>query len=198
MTQEGTAEQAWIRQARTGDTQAFAALVQKYQSAIYNLTYRLLGDSEEAKDLAQEAFLRAYRALPTFQADKPFAPWLYRIATNLCLNWLAKRRLPTVSLDAALSADESAGTALGIGDHSSEPQALLERQECHTALRRAILALPPEQRAVIELRHFQDLSYQEIADVLGIPLSDVKSRLFRGRRWLAEALREFWSDDHLH
>jgi len=198
MTQEGTAEQAWIRQARAGDTQAFAALVQKYQSAIYNLTYRLLGDSEEAKDLAQEAFLRAYRALTTFQADKPFAPWLYRIATNLCLNWLAKRRLPTVSLDAALSADDPAGAALEIGDHSSEPQALLERQEYHTALRRAILALPPEQRAVIELRHFQDLSYQEIADVLGIPLSDVKSRLFRGRRWLAEALREFWSDDDLH
>jgi len=197
MTQEGTAEQAWIRQARSGDTQAFAALVQKYQSAIYNLTYRLLGDSEEAKDLAQEAFLRAYRALPTFQADKPFAPWLYRIASNLCLNWLAKRRLPTVSLDAALCADDPAGTALEIGDHSSEPQTILERQERHTALRRAILALPPEQRVVIELRHFHDLSYQEIADVLGVPLSDVKSRLFRGRRWLAEALREFWSDDHL-
>ncbi len=176
-----------VKQVLAGQQDQYRLIVERHQQAVFNAAYRLLGYQEEAADIAQETFLRAYRALNTFQTDRPLAPWLCRIAINLSLNRL-KRRRPTLSLDDDQLGLE--GEAFDIPDSSAEPHAHVLRQERQHTLRRAILALPPEQRAVIELRHFQEQSYDEIAASLGLSLANVKSRLFRGRKKLRQILEK--------
>jgi RNA polymerase sigma-70 factor (ECF subfamily) len=174
------AQRDLIRRAQHGNTDAFGRLVMQYQQAVYNITYRLTGNRQEAEDVAQEAFVKAYRALDRFDARRPFAPWLYRIATNTALNWI-KRRRPESELDEELSA------------HGTTPNPEIQAITAETAdrLRAAVADLPPNYRAVIELRHFQELSYREMSQVLDVSLSDVKSWLFRARRRLRRALAEW-------
>lgn len=183
----GTDERALIARTLAGDDDAFAALVRTHQATVYNIAYRLVGQRETAQDLAQETFLRAFKALDTFDLNKPFGPWLYRIATNLSINWVKRARLPTISLDAPYPADGEAGP-LAIPDTSTEPAARFAQAEMQTQLRKAILSLPPDYRAVIELRHFQEMSYEEMAEALNAPVGTVKTRLFRARRLLRDRL----------
>jgi RNA polymerase sigma-70 factor (ECF subfamily) len=180
-----------------GRPDAYGELVRRHQSAIYNVVYRLIGDRQEALDLAQDAFVRAYSALGSFDTARQFGPWISRIAANTALNWLQRRRVPTVPLarNSSLSDGNIAGEAdqdgeLPLADDTSEPERVYLAAERKALLRGAILALPPHFRAVVELRHFQDLSYEEIAVTLGIALSDVKSHLFRARRMLRDRLEQ--------
>jgi RNA polymerase sigma-70 factor (ECF subfamily) len=172
-----------IARALAGQRDAFAALVHRYQRPVFSIAYRLTGDRAVAQDLAQEAFLRAYQSLSTFDLGRPFSPWLFRIATNLSLNWLKRKRLPTVPLDQVVP-----GQGVPVPDDSPGPETLVLQAEFQARLWREVTALPPEFRAVIELRHGQQLSYQEIADRLNIPLSSVKSRLFRARQQMRKRL----------
>jgi RNA polymerase sigma-70 factor (ECF subfamily) len=144
----------------------------------------LLGQHEEAADVTQETFVRAYQALARYQQAKPLAPWLCQITINLALNRLKQRR-PALSLD-----DNSGEAPLEIPDFSAEPQAWFLQQERQEWLRQAILALPPEERTIIELRHFQEQSYEEIAGSLNLSLANVKSRLFRARQKLRQFLEK--------
>lgn len=176
-----------IRRVLAGEQAAYRPLVERHQTAVFNAAYRLLGQRDEAADISQEAFLRAYRALETVALDRPLAPWLCRIAINLALNRLKQRR-PTVSLD---DAGLTAGAGpLEIADATAEPQGQVLAQERQAALRQALVALPPEHKAVIELRHFQEQSYDEMAETLGLSLATVKSRLFRARRQLRQILEK--------
>ena len=172
-----SSDRALVLRVRGGDPEAFGDLVQRYQSSVYNVCYRLLGETGAAEDQAQEAFIRAYRHLHQFDVDRPFGPWVRRVAANLCLNRLAGAHGPSLSLD-----DERDEPSL---EPAPDPAATHEQAATAAALRAAIAALPPHYRAVIELRHFQDMSYAEIAAELGLPVSDVKSRLFRARKLLA-------------
>ena len=165
-----------IVRARRGDRNAFGELVTCYQTGVFNVCYRLLHERSEAEDLAQETFMRAYDRLPMFDLDREFGPWIRRIAANLCLNALEARKV-TVQLDEERDADET-----------QRPEKQVEVQERSAHIRAALLSLPPHYRVVIELRHYQELSYDEIASELKIPLSDVKSHLFRARKLLAEKL----------
>ena len=180
---DGTSERELVARTLTGDDDAFADLVHIHQAVVYNIAYRLVGWRETAQDLAQEAFLRAFKALRTFDLDRPFGPWLYRIATNLSLNHVKRARLPTVPLEVG---DETKPSA--IPDVSSEPAARFARAEVQMQLREAILSLPPDYRAVIELRHFQEMSYARMAQVLNMPVGTVKTHLFRARRLLRKRL----------
>lgn len=187
---EALPDRQLVAQTRHGRPDAFGELVRRYQGAVHNTAYRLTGNQQEAQDIAQDAFVRAYHALATYDPDRPFGPWIGRIATNAALASLGRRRLPTLPLDqlfdAAGETREGATHEPPSADDSPEQGYLLaERGE---ALRRAILALPPHFRAVIELRHYHDCSYEEIATTLALPLSDVKSHLFRARRLLRAAL----------
>lgn len=169
-----------VLRTRSGDVQAFGELVQRYQDSVFNVCYRLAGERREAEDLAQEAFLRAFRRLASFDETRPFGPWMRRLAANLSLNVL-QRKVPTeLPLE-----DEHLWTP-GHGGGMPEPQAV--QRERAAAVRRAIQGLPPHFRAVIELRHYQGMSYAEIAEALSLPLSDVKSHLYRARKQLAQAL----------
>ena len=162
--------------ARRGDRNAFGELVTCYQTGVFNVCYRLLHERTEAEDLAQETFMRAYDRLHIFDLDREFGPWIRRIAANLCLNYLESRKV-TVQLDEERDADEN-----------RRPEQQVEVQERSAQIRDALFSLPPHYRVVIELRHYQELSYDEIASELKIPLSDVKSHLFRARKLLAEKL----------
>jgi RNA polymerase sigma-70 factor (ECF subfamily) len=170
-----------VLRVRGGDAEAFGHLVQRYQNSVYNVCYRLLGEPGAAQDEAQEAFIRAYQRLDRYDESRPFGPWIRQVAANLCLNQLARLRRPSVSLD-----DERDEPHVPL---AADPAADGEQAETALALRAAIAALPPHYRAVIELRHFQDLSYAEIAAAMDWPVSDVKSYLFRARKLLARELR---------
>jgi RNA polymerase sigma-70 factor (ECF subfamily) len=161
-----------------GDREAFGELVRCHQTGVFNVAYRLLGERRDAEDAAQEAFLRAFRAIRRLDPARPAGPWLKKIAVNVCLNRLELRA--SVSLE-----DE---TALAAPDPGPEPR-VIERER-DRKIRLALLRLPPRFRAAIELRHFQELSYAEMADVLERPLSAVKSDLFRARKLLAQYLQE--------
>jgi RNA polymerase sigma-70 factor (ECF subfamily) len=171
-----------------GRPDAYGELVRRHQSAVYNAAYRLVGDRQEALDLAQDTFVRAYSALGSFDTARPFGPWICRIAVNTALNWLQRRRVPTVPLAGGTIDDADQDYIPALADDTSEPERVYLAAESQALLRDAILSLPANYRAVVELRHFQDLSYDEIAAALGIPLSDVKSHLFRARRMLRERL----------
>lgn len=178
-----------LRRAQRGDEMAFAELVRRHQTAVYNVAYRLFGRRQDAEDAAQEAFLRGYQALDRFDVSRPFAPWMKRITANLCLNWLESERVrPQVTATDMAAADEAPGGLDGWAQQTATPEQLMVHQEQTARLRQAILQLPPTYRAVIEYRHFQEMSYDEIAELLARPLSSIKSDLFRARKMLAEML----------
>jgi RNA polymerase sigma-70 factor (ECF subfamily) len=162
------------RGAAGGD--AFGELVTRYQTGVFNVCYRLLHERGEAEDLAQETFMRAYDRLHTFDLAREFGPWIRRVAANLCLNHLEARKV-IAPLDEERDVDES-----------QRPEKQVEVNERSAQIRRALASLPPHYRVVVELRHYQEMSYDEIASELGIPVSDVKSHLFRARKLLAEKL----------
>ncbi len=168
-----------ILRARRGETESFGELVSRYQTAVFNVCYRLMGERREAEDMAQEAFLRAYTRLEAYDPERPFGPWMRRVAANICLNRLESLPAPQPELDEERDADSP--------QQRPEPQA--EQRDEAERLRLALSSLPPHYRAVLELRHYQELSYEEIAETLQLPLSDVKSHLFRARKLLAEQLK---------
>ncbi|HLG73610.1 MAG TPA: sigma-70 family RNA polymerase sigma factor [Chloroflexota bacterium] len=162
--------------------EAFEELVRRYQNRIYSLAYRMTGDNVEAYDLTQEAFLRSYAALPSFNPQLRFAPWLYRIATNLCINFLQSSRVRKGGADPDL--------ALQMPDRGKQPDSLYEEKEQRLRIHQAILSLPAKYRAVVILRHMQDKTYEEIAAILDLPLNTVRTHLFRARELLRRRLYE--------
>ena len=165
-----------IVRARRGDGDAFSELVTRYQTNVFNVCYRILHERGEAEDLAQETFMRAYNRLEQFDLEREFGPWVRRVAANLCLNHLESQKV-----NAPLDEDRDA-------DESIRPEKQVEVRERSEQIRGALASLPPHYRVVVELRHYQEMSYDEIAAELKIPLSDVKSHLFRARKLLAEKL----------
>jgi RNA polymerase sigma-70 factor (ECF subfamily) len=185
-------ERVLLERAKLGDGAALTVLVRCHQTAVFNIAYRLLGNRQDAEDAAQEAFVRAFRALDTFDVERPFAPWIKRITTNHCFNLLEKARIRPAIPEAELAAPgEEALTLDRWAHHNPTPEQSLMVKEQAAGIRTAILQLPPQFRAVIELRHFQQLSYDEIADALKRPLSSVKSDLFRARKMLAQIIKEY-------
>jgi RNA polymerase sigma-70 factor (ECF subfamily) len=178
-----------VRRALEGSEPAFEALVVKLQSAVLNLAYRVVRDWDEAQDVAQEAFVRAHGALDRYDRNYPFKVWLFRIATNLAIDHLRKRRAGTVSIDAPRQpgGDEGGWDIADAG--AADPGEDVEAVERRAILERALAKLPPLMRAAIVLRHVEDLSYEEIAATLQLPLGTVKIRIHRGREALAKILR---------
>ncbi len=178
-------EQALIASACKGELRAFNQLVLLYQGLAYNVAYRILGDPDAAADATQDAFLSAFKAMPKFRGGS-FKSWILRIVTNACYDQLrVKQRRPASSLDdLSIEADHT----YHLHDPAEQPDESVERQELNQMIQAAILNLPDEQRVVLVLSDVQGLSYQEIADVTGLSLGTVKSRLSRGRSRLRDQL----------
>ena len=159
-----------------GDTESFDELTRRWERPIYALAFRTLGREEDARDVTQETFLRAYRALPGFKGESKFSSWLYRIALNLCRDWMRReRRAPVVSAPEGIDLVELAGEA------GAEPiDELVERRRLGEAVERAMRVLSEDQRTAVVLKEYEGLTFQEIADLVGCPLSTVKTRLYQG------------------
>jgi RNA polymerase sigma-70 factor (ECF subfamily) len=178
-------DQQLVQLVLDGDTQAFNDLVERHQSRAYNLCVRMLGDADAAADVAQDAFISAYKHLPSLRGE--FRPWLMRIVANGCRDVLrSKKRRPSVSLD--LERDDDDTPAMQIADTSDGPEAALMKSELQKTIAGALAEIPDDQREVIILSDIQGLSYQEIADMTGINIGTVKSRLNRARSRLRELL----------
>ena len=180
-------EQALIDSARKGDARAFNQLVLLYQRMAYNVAYRILGDQDAASDATQDAFLKAFKAMRKFRGGS-FKAWLLRIVTNACYDQLRrKQRRPASSLDdLPIEADHSHY----MHDPAERPDEYVERQELGDTIQAGISTLPAEQRTVLVLSDVQGLSYKEIAEVTGLSLGTVKSRLSRGRARVRDYLME--------
>ena len=182
-------EYAVVKRVRAGDTDAFEALVTAYQKQIYNLTLRYVSSPEDAADLTQEAFLRAFRSLDSFRGDSRFSVWLYRLATNVCIDLLRSRGRGSASSLTVENEDEEA-EELEVPDARFEPQKELERRELRRAVQSGLQTLSDDAREIVILRELEGLSYAEIGERLGLEAGTVKSRLFRARKALCDYLRE--------
>jgi RNA polymerase sigma-70 factor (ECF subfamily) len=171
-----------------GDTDSFNELILRWERPIYALAYRTIGREEDARDVCQETFLRAFRALPGFRGQAKFSSWLYRIALNLCRDWLRReRRVPVLQFPADVDPIEHAAAA----EPSESIEDLVARNDLTRIVERVMARLPEEQRTAIVLKEYHGLTFQEIADIVGCPLSTVKTRLYQG---LAVLRRELAKD----
>ena len=160
-----------------GDSDSFNELVLRWERPIYALAYRTIGRQEDARDVCQETFLRAFRALPAFRGQAKFSSWLYRIALNLCRDWMRReRRTPIVQTPEDVDLIELAAAA----EPSESIEDLVARKDLTRVVERAMARLPGEQRTAIILKEYHGLTFQEIADLVGCPLSTVKTRLYQG------------------
>jgi len=176
-----------LARSKSGDVAAFAALVRHYEERVYNLACRLVGNSSDAADIAQDAFLAAYEGLGRFRGDAAFYTWLYRIVVNKALTY---RKARAARPEFAASAGNPSPFD-SVGDETDDPLAAAERKEEQAAVQAAIAALPQDFRAVVVLKDIEGFEYEEIADILSIALGTVKSRLHRGRLLLREALKPY-------
>jgi RNA polymerase sigma-70 factor (ECF subfamily) len=188
---ERDADQLLVDRVKSGDQQAFNLLVRKYERKVVRLISRLVRDPAEVEDVAQEAFIKAYRALPQFRGDSAFYTWLYRIAVNTAKNHLVAQGRRPIPLSDILSDDED-GESFGredvVSDNQTPDAELLSRQIAET-VNRAIEALPQDLRTAVTLREIEGLSYEEIAEAMNCPIGTVRSRIFRAREAIAQQLR---------
>lgn len=185
---ERTTDQVLVERVQRGDKRAFDALVIKYQSRIVKVITRYLRDPVEAMDLAQEAFIKAYRALPNFRGDSAFYTWLYRIAINTAKNHIVAqgRRPPTDDVEATEAEYYEGPSAL---KDTSTPERMVLRDEIEKVVFDAIEALPEDLRTAITLRELEDMSYEEIAEAMDCPIGTVRSRIFRAREAIDKKLK---------
>jgi len=180
---------ALVQLAQRGDAGAFDALVRRYQHKVVKLVLRYVRDPAEAEDIAQEAFIKAYRALPRFRGDSAFYTWLYRIAINTAKNVLAARSRNPVSYDIDQDAEDGPGLESQMKDMAT-PEALAMTDEIRSTVNQAIDQLPEDLRTAIVLRELEGLSYDEIAQAMSCPVGTVRSRIFRAREAIDARLRE--------
>jgi RNA polymerase sigma-70 factor (ECF subfamily) len=182
-----TTDEELVARSRGGDLDSFNQLVVRWERPIYALAYRVIGREEEARDVAQETFLRAFRALGGFKGQAKFSSWLYRITLNLCRDWIRReRRTPVSQPPEGVDIIELAGEA----EPSESIEDLVSRRELGRAVARAMAMLPEEQRTAIILKEYHGLTFQEIADLLECPLSTVKTRLYQGLMVLRKQLSD--------
>jgi RNA polymerase sigma-70 factor (ECF subfamily) len=182
-------DQQLVERVQRGDKAAFDLLVSKYQRKIFRLLSRLIRDAAEVEDVAQEAFIKAYRALPNFRGDSAFYTWLYRIAINTAKNHLVSqgRRAPT-STETEIEDAETFDDGEHLRDLNT-PEAMLASRQVADAVNRAVERLPEDLRTAVVLRELEGLSYEEIAETMNCPIGTVRSRIFRAREAIAEELR---------
>jgi RNA polymerase sigma-70 factor (ECF subfamily) len=177
-----------VARSADGDVESFNQLILRWERPIYALAYRVIGREEDARDVCQETFLRAFRALPGFRGQAKFSSWLYRIALNLCRDWIRRERR-AVELQPLEGLDLATLGGGGEGDTASVEDVVVRRQ-LGRAVERAMATLPPEQRTAIVLKEYHGLTFQEIADLQGVPLSTVKTRLYQGLHVLRRRLEQ--------
>lgn len=186
MTSDLSEDRELVRRCLKNDQRAYEALLRKYERRVYGLVRRMIKDEEDARDLAHEAFIRAFKNLKQFDLERKFSSWLFRIANNLCIDHYRRRRLDTVPM--VRQVDGAEEESWDLPDRSPSPAERFSDRERSRRLLAAIESLPPVYRMVILLRHQQGLAYDEIAESMDLPLGTVKARIHRAHRLLKEKL----------
>jgi RNA polymerase sigma-70 factor (ECF subfamily) len=176
-----------VARSRSGDTDSFNQLILRWERPIYALAYRVIGQEEDARDVAQETFLRAVRALPGFKGQAKFSSWIYRIALNLCRDWIRRKRRTPVS---QMPEDVDLADLAAEQGPSESVEDLVARRELSAVVEGAMALLPEEQRTAVILKEYHGMTFQEIADLQGVPLSTVKTRLYQGLSVLRKHLKD--------
>jgi RNA polymerase sigma-70 factor (ECF subfamily) len=190
MSDQREADADLVARVQQGDKRAFELLVVKYQRRVERLISRLIRDPAEIEDVAQEAFIKAYRALPQFRGESAFYTWLYRIAVNTAKNFLVSQgRRPRPLADAPVGEDGESFDATDVVEDINTPEAVLHSRQVAETVNAAIEALPPDLRTALTLREIEGLTYEEIAEAMDCPIGTVRSRIFRAREAIAERLR---------
>jgi RNA polymerase sigma-70 factor (ECF subfamily) len=185
------ADSALVMRCQSGDHRAFEPLVNRYRGKIYAMIVNMTGNDADAWDLAQEVFLKAWRALPKFEARSSFYTWIYRITHNVTYDWLRKKKIqPGMEFDDTLATPDIAAGALTVPHADNSPDSNMANRELGNAIQEALKQLSPEHRSIILLKEIDGLSYQEIADALSITLGTVMSRLFYARKKLQTLLQD--------
>ena len=177
-------EQTWVDQAMAGDTAAFSSLVEAYHRPVYNLAYRMLGNSVEAEDAAQEAFIRAYTRLDTYDPSRKFSSWMLSIASHYCIDVLRRRRVTLLSIEELPPMLEVAMP------RSTHPEQAVARAQVADQVQQLLDTLPEHYRTPVILRYWYDMTYREIAETMGVTESTIKTRLHRARAKLAECAEQ--------
>lgn len=177
-----------IKQVRKGDQNAFGEVVELYKDKVFQLCFRMLGNSHEAEDISQEAFIRAYINIERYNIDRKFSTWLYRIATNLCIDRIRKKK-PDYYLDAEVAGTEGLTLYSQIPASQLAPDEEVSKIELQEIIQNEILKLPEKYRAVIVLKYIEELPLLEISKILDLPIGTVKTRIHRGREALRKQLR---------
>ncbi len=186
-----TTDEQMVERALSGDPEAFGEIVRRWERRIFALAFGMLGREEDARDATQETFLAAFRNLRGFRGEAKVSSWLHRIAVNQCIT---RQRRAKVRSETALEDEAEKNAAVFISPVDVSPARTVESREQSIAVRRAVSALPPDLRQVVVMKEFEELTFQEISDVLGVPLSTVKSRLYAALRQLQMRLRKFDSE----
>lgn len=177
-----------IKQVKKGDQNAFGEIVGIYKNKVYRLCYRMLGNRQEAEDISQEAFIRAYVNINTYNQKYKFSTWIFRIATNLCIDRIRKKK-PDYYLDKELPGTDGLTMYSKIASSAPLPERELESLELQETIQKEIVKLPEKYRSVIVLKYIEELSLNEISEILNLPLGTVKTRIHRGREALRRPLR---------
>ncbi|MFJ7512742.1 RNA polymerase sigma factor SigW [Peribacillus simplex] len=177
-----------INQVLKGDHNAFGEIVEIYKDKVFQICFRMLGNRQEAEDLAQEAFVRAYVNIRSFNIQMKFSTWLYRIATNLCIDRLRKKK-PDYYLDTEVAGTEGLNMYSQIASDMAKPEEEVESLELQETIQVEIMKLPEKYRSVIVLKYIEELSLKEISEILDLPVGTVKTRIHRGREALRKQLR---------
>lgn len=178
-----------VERAVNGDEKAYEKIVEKYKRALYFHVLKIVRDSDVIEDLVQEIFTKAFGNIRSYNADYAFSTWLYRIATNHSIDFLRKKKLKTYSIDEPISTKEG-DMQVEIPDNSFEADQVLLHKQRKNIIKEALNQLPEKYRTVIEMRHMEEKSYQEIAEILDLPLGTVKAHIFRARELLYKYLRD--------
>lgn len=178
-----------VADAKKGESYAFERLLKKYRKSVYYMLLKMVKNADDAEDLTQEAFAKAFNSIEKFDSKFAFSTWLFRIATNNCIDFIRKKRVQTVSIDQPVEGDDGSSMRFDVKDENLDPNESMLKKQRKRYLRMAIDRLPEKYRVLVELRYFQELSYEEVANELQIPLGTVKAQLFRARELLNQELK---------
>lgn len=183
-----------VEKAQKGDNRAIEKLMRKYRKSVYYMLLKMVKNPGDAEDLTQEAFTKAFTSIERFDATYAFSTWLFRIASNNCIDYIRKKKVQTISIDAPIDGDDGSSIQYDIKDNNLDPNEALLKQQRQKYLQMAIDRLSVKYRKLIELRYYNELSYEEIADELELPLGTVKAQLYRARELLGVELKNIEGD----
>ena len=189
LSDRAKADYALVQRAIAGRQDAYATLMDRYRGAIHQMMYKMVSNNEDAADLTQEAFTKAFRKLPSYEPRYAFSTWLFKIATNNCIDYIRKKRLVTLSIDETIKEDSDQQFSYNIKSAAPDPEESLVKAQRARMMRSLVGQLSTKYRQMIEMRFYDELSYDEIATTLGIPLGTVKAQLFRAKEMLHNQLK---------